>query len=290
MSVTMLVPYKGENQLAGYMQQVDSYPMLSAEEEFELAVRYREQNDLEAAHKLVTSYLRYVASIAKEYQGYYGIKFMDLVQEGSVGLMQAVKRFDPHKGFRLATYAMWWIKASIQEFVLHHWSLVKIGTTAAQRKLFFNLRKSKDTLERLDATQAEEMGQRFGVSGEAVLEMDARLSGPDDSLNRCLVEGGEEIQNMLADSAPNQEMRLLASESERLQQQMIKQALSFLSEREQMIVRARIMCAEPVTLEVLGERLGVSRERIRQLETRALKKLRAFFEADGASLEDLMPA
>ncbi|MEG3637713.1 RNA polymerase sigma factor RpoH [Magnetococcus sp. PR-3] len=290
MSTNMLVPYKGENQLASYMQQVDNYPMLSADEEFDLAVRYREQNDLDAAHQLVTSYLRYVASIAKEYQGYYGLKFMDLVQEGSVGLMQAVKRFDPHKGFRLATYAMWWIKASIQEFVLHHWSLVKIGTTAAQRKLFFNLRKSKDTLERLDATQAEEMGQRLGVSSEAVLEMDARLSGPDDSLNRTAVEGGEEIQNLLADQAPDQETLLLASESEQIQQEVVKQALASLNEREREIVMARIMTAKPITLEVLGERLGVSRERIRQLEKRALKKLRVFFEAGDASIQDLIPA
>nr|CRH06195.1 sigma H (sigma 32) factor of RNA polymerase; transcription of heat shock and stress proteins [Candidatus Magnetococcus massalia] len=281
MSSSMLIPYKDEYQLSQYMAQVDRYPMLSAEEEFDLAVAFREEQDVDAAHKLVTSYLRYVVSIAKEYQGYYGLKLMDLVQEGSIGLMQAVKRFDPYKGFRLSTYAMWWIKASIQEFVLHSWSLVKIGTTAAQRKLFFSLRKNKARIDRLDATEAEEIGTRLGVSSEAVLEMDARMSGPDDSLNREAIEGGEELQNMLADQGPSQETLLLESESERLRRETISQALADLSEREREIVQARIMQSKPVTLEVLGARFGVSRERVRQLEKRALKKLKSHFETLG---------
>ncbi|OSM05258.1 putative RNA polymerase sigma-32 subunit RpoH [Magnetofaba australis IT-1] len=263
-----------------FLAQVDSFPMLSAQEEFDLAVRYREKEDIEAAHKLVTAYLRYVVRIAKEYQGYYGLRFMDLVQEGSVGLMQAVKRFDPHKGFRLATYALWWIKASIQEYVLHSWSLVKIGTTAAQRKLFFSLRKSKSTIDRLDTVQAQEIGERLGVSGEAVLEMDARLAGRDDSLNRTAVEDGEEIQNLLADQTPNQETLLLEDEAQRLRREAAARAMAGLNERERIIVQERILNAQPATLETLGERFGVSRERIRQLEKRALEKMRGILSGD----------
>ncbi|WP_085442034.1 RNA polymerase sigma factor RpoH [Magnetofaba australis] len=276
----MLVALRDERHLDQFLAQVDSFPMLSAQEEFDLAVRYREKEDIEAAHKLVTAYLRYVVRIAKEYQGYYGLRFMDLVQEGSVGLMQAVKRFDPHKGFRLATYALWWIKASIQEYVLHSWSLVKIGTTAAQRKLFFSLRKSKSTIDRLDTVQAQEIGERLGVSGEAVLEMDARLAGRDDSLNRTAVEDGEEIQNLLADQTPNQETLLLEDEAQRLRREAAARAMAGLNERERIIVQERILNAQPATLETLGERFGVSRERIRQLEKRALEKMRGILSGD----------
>ncbi|MBF0621664.1 MAG: RNA polymerase sigma factor RpoH [Magnetococcales bacterium] len=267
-----LVHVSDYQEVSAYLADIEKYPFLTQTEEYDLAVRYWENQDRDAAHTLVTSYLRYVVKIAREYNG-YGLKMMDLIQEGSIGLMRAVKKFDPYKGFRLATYAMWWIRASIQEYVLRSWSLVKIATTTAQRKLFFNLRKSKETIDRLDQSEAQVIGERLGVSTELVLEMDGRLSGPDDSLNRQAIEGGDEIQDLLTDNKADQEATMLSHESTYLRKEMITQALSQLNEREQIIIQRRIMTDKATTLEALGQEMGVSRERIRQLEKRALQKL-----------------
>ncbi|MBF0136821.1 MAG: RNA polymerase factor sigma-32 [Magnetococcus sp. DMHC-1] len=269
-----VVPVDQLGELESYLTEINRFPMLTQEEEFLLAVRYREQADLEAAHKLVSSYLRYVVRIAREYHGYYGLRLMDLVQEGSIGLMQAVKRFDPHKGYRLATYAIWWIRAAIQEFILRTWSLVKIGTTAAQRKLINHLRRVRNRIERLNDLQVKDLAQSLGIDSREVLDMDSRLSSPDESLNRPLVEGGEEIQNLLVDTRPNQELTLLASEEEKWRCRISSQALAMLDDRERYIVEKRIMADTPATLELLGEQMGISRERVRQLEKRSLLKMR----------------
>ncbi|MEO5335228.1 MAG: RNA polymerase sigma factor RpoH [Magnetococcus sp. YQC-5] len=268
-----LVPVADQSDLARYMSEINNFPMLSQEEEFQLAVRYFEQQDLKAAHRLVSSYLRYVIKIAKEYTD-YGFRLMDLVQEGSVGLMQAVKKFNPYKGFRLATYAMWWIRAAIQEFILRSWSLVKIGTTSAQRKLFFSLRRNKNTIERLDRDEAHNLGQKLGVRTQEILDMDGRLSSRDDSLNRSALDDGEELQNLIPDNRNNQEIQLLTAETTQLQQQAALQAMQVLNERERTIITWRILNDTPRTLEEIGRQLGLSRERIRQLEKRALEKMR----------------
>ncbi len=264
--------------LKQYMKEINKFDILSADEEYRLAVQYFEHRDRDAAHRLVTAYLRYVVKIAREY-GNYGLRTMDLVQEGSIGLMQAVKRFNPYKGFRLATYAMWWIRAAIQEFILRSWSLVKIGTTSAQRKLFFNLRKNKSSIERLDHGQAEVLGEKLGVETAEVLEMDGRLSGRDDSLNRLALESGDEIQTMLVDDRENQEVKLLDSEAERLRRQAVGAALQSLNERERMIVSDRLLADAPATLATLGDKLGISRERVRQLERQAMVKMRKALES-----------
>lgn len=268
-----LVPISDNGEFRQYVEKINRIPVLSEEEELDLSIRFHDHGDLQAAHRLVSAYLRYVVKIAREYQN-YGMRMMDLIQEGSIGLMQAVKKFDPYKGFRLATYAMWWIRASIQEFILRSWSLVKIGTTASQRKLFFNLRKSKNTIERLDEAGAEAIGKELGVSSRDVLEMDGRLSGRDDSLNRSAFEDGEEVQNLLPDPRDNQEVLLLQSEGDRLRKTAVDMAMSTLSDREEKIVRWRLLDDVPLTLEDIGTRLGVSRERIRQVEKRALEKMR----------------
>lgn len=269
-----LVAIPDQSELQRYQEEVNRYPLLSAEEELDLAERYQSNGDLQAAHRLVTSHLRYVVKIAREYGG-YGLRMMDLVQEGSVGLMQAVKRFDPAKGFRLSTYAVWWIRAAIQEFVLRSWSMVKVATTTAQRKLFFSLRKAKKTIEYLDEAQAGDLGRKLGVDTRTVLEMDQRLARRDDSLNRPAFAEGEELQDRLADPRHNQEHQLLAREARQQRQAASQTALGILNERERLIVTERIMSDAPTTLESLGERLGISRERVRQLEKRALEKMRA---------------
>lgn len=280
-----LVPVSDYNEIERYQLEIQRHPMLSAEEEYELACRYRDQEDLEAAHRLVSSHLRYVVKIAREYAN-YGLRQMDLIQEGSIGLMQAVKRFDPERGFRLSTYAGWWIRAAIQEFILRSWSLVKIGTTAAQRKLFFSLRKNKESIERLDAGEAARLGRKLGVKTEEILEMDARLSCRDDTLNRSLIESGDEVQDMLADPRANQEMNLLEHESTQLRQMAVQAALQALDPREREIVTCRILAESATTLDELGQKMGVSRERIRQLEKRALEKLR---RALTPRLDDMAP-
>ncbi|MBF0188826.1 MAG: RNA polymerase sigma factor RpoH [Magnetococcales bacterium] len=273
MGNALVIHQESGTDFQAYLARLKEIPMLTAEEEYDLAVRFHDHQDLDAAHRLVTSYLHYVVKISREYQG-YGLKLMDLIQEGSVGLMQAVKKFDPYKGFRLATYAGWWIRAAIQEFVLKSWSLVKIATTSEQRKLFFNLRKSKTSIDRLNQAQAEELGNRLGVRTKTVLEMDQRLSSPDDTLNRPAVESGEEIQNFLAHPQEDQESVLLDSESKRVRQEAVQRALSDLSEREREIVHRRFLNESAETLQTIGESLGISRERVRQLEKRALTKMK----------------
>jgi RNA polymerase sigma-32 factor len=273
MRSTALVSAADYSELAQYLEKINTSPLLSQEEEFALAVRFRENQDLEAAHRLVSSYLRYVVKIAKEYQ-YYGMRVMDLIQEGSLGLMQAVKKFDPYKGFRLSTYAMWWIRSAIQEFILRSWSLVKIGTTTAQRKLFFKLRQSKKHIDQLDDVEAETIGNKLGVTTREVLEMDGRMSGRDDSLNRPAIEDGDEIQDMLPDHRANQERLLLESEQERIKRESVAKALASLKEREKSIITWRLLTEPPLTLEVIGEKLGISRERVRQLEKKSLEQMK----------------
>jgi|SaaInl7_135m_RNA_FD_contig_41_81878_length_1063_multi_3_in_0_out_0_1 RNA polymerase sigma-32 factor len=273
MSQTALVSISDYKELSQYLEKINSSPLLTQEEEFELAVKFREHQDLDAAHRLVSSYLRYVVKIAKEYRN-YGMRVMDLIQEGSIGLMQAVKKFDPYKGFRLSTYAMWWIRSAIQEFILRSWSLVKIGTTTAQRKLFFKLRQTKLHIDRLDAVEAAEIGDKLGVTTRDVLEMDGRMSGRDDSLNRPAIDGGDEIQDMLPDYRANQEMVMLASEREQLKRDSVAKALDSLNEREKSIISWRLLSDPPLTLEVIGAKLGISRERVRQLEKKSLERMK----------------
>ncbi|MBF0194179.1 MAG: RNA polymerase sigma factor RpoH [Magnetococcales bacterium] len=273
MSNAALVSISDYRELSQYVEKINASPVLTQEEEFELAVKFREHQDINAAHRLVSSYLRYVVKIAKEYQN-YGMRVMDLIQEGSIGLMQAVKKFDPYKGFRLSTYAMWWIRSAIQEFVLRSWSLVKIGTTTAQRKLFFKLRQSKKQIDRLDDVEAKEIGLKLGVSTRDVLEMDGRMSGRDDSLNRPAIEDGDEIQDMLLDNRANQEMVMLVSEQERLKKESVAKALACLNEREKAIITWRLLTEPPLTLEMIGEKLEISRERVRQLEKKSLERMK----------------
>ncbi|MBF0212089.1 MAG: RNA polymerase factor sigma-32 [Magnetococcales bacterium] len=268
-----LIPVSDQGDLVRYLGEINQFPLLTPEEEFQLAVRYHEHGDLHAAHRLVSSYLRYVVKIAREYTD-YGMRLMDLVQEGSLGLMQAVKKFNPYKGFRLSTYAIWWIRASIQEFILRSWSLVKIGTTAMQRKLFFSLRRNKSSIERLDRDEASLLGQKLGAKTQEILEMDVRLSSRDDSLNRCALEDGEELQNLIPDKQSNQEVSLLAAEAATINRRAAIQALQVLNERERAIISWRILDDQPLTLEEIGRKIGVSRERVRQLEQRALTKMR----------------
>lgn len=251
--------------------------MLQPDEEFMLAKRWKEDGDREAAHKLVTSHLRLVAKIAMGYRG-YGLPISEVISEGNVGLMQAVKRFEPDKGFRLATYAMWWIKASIQEFILRSWSLVKMGTTASQKKLFFNLRKVKGQIQALEEgdlrpDQVKEIARRLGVPEEDVVSMNRRLSG-DASLNAPVrAESEGEWQDWLVDDTDTQEDVLVESEEKRMRLSLLTEAMDKLTDRERRVFEARRMQEEPATLEDLSQEFGVSRERIRQIEVRAFEKV-----------------
>jgi RNA polymerase sigma-32 factor len=264
--------------LARYMQEIRKYPMLEPGEEFMLAKRWQEHADQDAAEKLVTSHLRLVARIAMGYRG-YGLPIGEVISEGNVGLMQAVKRFDPDKGFRLATYAMWWIRASIQEYILRSWSLVKMGTTAAQKKLFFNLRRAKSQLQALDEgdlrpDQVKKIAHRFGVTEGDVVSMNRRLAG-DTSLHapvRADSEAGE-WQDWLVDDAPSQEESLAESQELDQRKGYLSSALSALNDRERRIFEARRLTDNPATLEDLSSEFGVSRERIRQIEVRAFEKV-----------------
>jgi RNA polymerase sigma-32 factor len=251
--------------------------MLEPSEEYMLAKRWREHGDRDAAHKLVTSHLRLVAKIAMGYRG-YGLPIGEVVSEGNVGLMQAVKRFEPEKGFRLATYAMWWIKASIQEYILRSWSLVKMGTTANQKKLFFNLRKAKSKIAALGEgdlrpDQVKQIATKLGVNEQDVVEMNRRLGG-DASLNTPLREDGEgEWQDWLVDDSESQERRLADSEEASNRHTALHEALEVLNPRERRIFEARRLAEDPITLEELSEEFGVSRERVRQIEVRAFEKV-----------------
>lgn len=260
------------------MEEIRKFPMLEPDEEFMLAKRWQEHEDSEAAHKLVTSHLRLVARIAMGYRG-YGLPIGEVISEGNVGLMQAVKRFDPDRGFRLATYAMWWIRASIQEYILRSWSLVKMGTTAAQKKLFFNLRRAKSQLQALEdgdlrPDQVKAIATKLGVTEDDVISMNRRLGG-DASLNaplRAEADSGE-WQDWLVDDTPDQEELLAESEELGMRRAYLSNALSTLNDRERRIFEARRLAEDPSTLEDLSGEFGVSRERIRQIEVRAFEKV-----------------
>ena len=267
-----------EGSLSRYLQEIRKFPMLAQEEEYMLARAWREHGDTEAAHKLVTSHLRLVAKIAMGYRG-YGLPLGELISEGNVGMMQAVKRFDPEKGFRLATYAMWWIRASIQEYVLRSWSLVKMGTTAAQKKLFFNLRRVKGQIEAIEEGDLKpenvtEIARRLGVTEDEVVSMNRRLTAPDSSLNAPLRdESDSEWQDMLVDEDMDQEERLVERDEMSLRQQLLMDAMSVLNDREKHILTERRLKDEPATLEDLSQEYKISRERVRQIEVRAFEKL-----------------
>ena len=267
-----------EGNLSIYLQEIKKFPILTAEEEYMLAKRYKEHGDTEAAHKLVTSHLRLVAKIAMGYRG-YGLPVTDLISEGNVGIMQAVKKFDPERGFRLATYAMWWIRAQIQEYVLHSWSLVKIGTTAAQKKLFFNLRKLKNQLSSIDTgnlspENAREIASRLNVKEAEVLDMDNRLFSGDQSLNVQIGEEGDtEWQDMLVDSNDTQDNILANSNEISFRKKIFEQALEVLNDREKEIISLRKLKDKPVKLEELSKKFNISRERVRQIEEKAFEKL-----------------
>lgn len=279
MANTAMIPLSPEGGLSQYLADIRKFPMLEKDEEFMLAKSWIEHEDTKAAHKLVTSHLRLVAKIAMGYRG-YGLPVAEVISEGNIGLMQAVKKFDPDKGFRLATYAMWWIRAAIQEYILRSWSLVKMGTTAAQKKLFFNLRRMKSQMRALDdgdlrPDQVEEIATKLGVTDNDVISMNRRLSGPDASLNAPLrSEGESEWQDWLADDdAESAEEELAQSDEFDTRMELLQEAMSGLNEREQHIIQERKLTEEPKTLEDLAQVYGVSRERIRQIEVRAFEKL-----------------
>jgi RNA polymerase sigma-32 factor len=266
-----------EASLAQYLSEIQRFPMLSADEEYMLARRLIDTGDRAAAHSLITSHLRLVAKVAFGYRG-YGLPVGDLIAEGNIGLMQAVKKFDPERGFRLSTYAMWWIKASIQEFVLRSWSLVKIGTTAAQKKLFFGLKKVKAAIramnDSLTPTQADEIAERLNVSAREVMDMDARIGSHDTSLNAPLTLDGEaEWIETIADPHASAEQNVIAHDEMDSRMAMLNSAMEKLSPREKTIFMARRLQDEPTTLEDLAQQFGISRERVRQIEAKAYEKV-----------------
>jgi RNA polymerase sigma-32 factor len=279
-----------EGGLSRYLDEIRKFPMLEPSEEYMLAKRWREHGDREAAHKLVTSHLRLVAKIAMGYRG-YGLPISEVVSEGNVGLMQAVKRFEPEKGFRLATYAMWWIKAAIQEYILRSWSLVKMGTTANQKKLFFNLRKAKSRISALDEgdlrpDQVKHIATQLGVTEQDVVDMNRRLGG-DASLNAPLREEGEgEWQDWLVDGSASQEAVLAEEEEGQNRLSALRSALSVLNPRERRIFEARRLSDDPITLEDLSTEFGVSRERVRQIEVRAFEKIQDAVKKNLARIEE----
>jgi len=279
-----------ESGLTRYLEEIRRFPMLEPQEEYMLAKSWREHGDRDAAHRLVTSHLRLVAKIAMGYRG-YGLPISEVISEGNVGLMQAVKRFEPDKGFRLATYAMWWIKAAIQEYILRSWSLVKMGTTANQKKLFFNLRKAKSRISALEEgdlrpDQVKLIAKRLGVTEQDVVDMNRRLGG-DVSLNSPIREEGDsgEWQDWLVDESASQEARLAESEEADNRRKALGEALTVLNERERRIFEARRLVDEPITLEELADEFGVSRERVRQIEVRAFEKVQKAVKNRIAAME-----
>src|SRR5437868_4305130 len=280
---------QGEGGLSRYLSEIRKFPLLEPEEEFMLAKRWKEHEDPEAARQLVTSHLRLVAKIAMGYRG-YGLPIGEVISEGNVGLMQAVKKFEPDKGFRLATYAMWWIRASIQEYILRSWSLVKMGTTAAQKKLFFNLRKAKSEISALEEgdlrpEQVHLIATKLGVLDEEVISMNRRLSGGDASLNAPMRADSEsEWQDWLADEdSPSQETVVADAQEKTIRMSLLEEAMTELSDRERHILTERRLKDDPTTLEELASQYGVSRERVRQIEVRAFEKLQKSMKA--AALE-----
>lgn len=279
-SSARLPALSGEGNLGFYLREIRKYPMLEPQEEYSLAKAWREKGNVKAAHKLVTSHLRLVAKIAMGYRG-YGLPVSELISEGSVGMMQAVKRFDPERGFRLATYAMWWIKASIQEYVLRSWSLVKMGTTAGQKKLFFNLKRLKRDMRAIDdgelsPDQVKHIATTLVVSEDEVVSMNRRLIGGDQSLNAPISRDGGitgEWQDWLEDTTDSQEVKLGDQQEITHRQRLLSTAMKGLNKREQDIIVARRLSEPPITLEALSQKFKVSRERIRQIEVRAFEKL-----------------
>ena len=266
-----------EGGLSAYLEQIKKFPMLAAEEEYMLAKNWRSTGNLKSAEKLVTSHLRLVAKIAMGYRG-YGLPVSEMISEGNIGLMQAVKKFEPEKGFRLATYAMWWIKASIQEYILRSWSLVKIGTTTAQKKLFFNLKKLKNQISPraegdLKSEHVKEIASRLDVSEDEVVSMNRRLSGKEQSLNAPIGEDGDEWQDWLVDKNMDQEVSFAQQEEMENRKDLLKDSINILNEREREILYARRLTDDPLTLEDLSKKYKISRERIRQIENKAFEKL-----------------
>ena len=275
---TSLPALSNEGSLSHYLQQIKKFPMLTEKQEINLANKWKNEGDTSAAHQLVTSHLRLVAKIAMGYRG-YGLPVTDLISEGNIGLMQAVKKYDPDKGFRLATYAMWWIRAAIQEYVLKSWSLVKIGTTAAQKKLFFNLKKLKNQLSdysdgNLKPHQVKEIADRLDVSEKEVNEMEGRMSGNDYSLNAVVsAEGEEEWQEWLVDEDADHEIKIAENEEISKRKELLSKAINILNDREKNIIKDRKLSEDPKTLDELSKEYKISRERIRQIEERAFQKL-----------------
>ena len=278
MKNNMIPSISNEGNLSSYMEQIKKFPLLEAKEEYMLAKAWKNQGDVKAAHKLVTSHLRLVAKIASGYRG-YGLPLSDLISEGNIGMMHAVKRFEPEKGFRLATYAMWWIKASIQEYILRSWSLVKIGTTAAQKKLFFNLKKIKSKISAIEdgdltPDQVDKIATELSVPHKEVISMNRRISGSDYSLNSPVTDDSSgEWQDWLEDDTQNQEASFADTEEYLIKKNILSDSLGYLNERERDIISDRQLSENPLTLEELSKRYGVSRERIRQIEAKAFEKL-----------------
>ena len=272
------LPIASSGGLSIYLAQIKKFPMLDAEEEYMLAKNWRDNGNLKSAHKLVTSHLRLVAKIAMGYRG-YGLPVNELISEGNIGLMQAVKKFDPDKGFRLATYAMWWIKAAIQEYVLKSWSLVKMGTTTAQKKLFFNLKKIKNQIAPnqdgdLRDNQVKEISDRLDVNSEEVINMNRRMMGQEKSLNDPIKSGeSEEWQDWLVDENLDQELLISQKQEYQDKKELLYKAINILDERERKIIESRRLTENPKTLEDLSKKFKISRERIRQIETKAFEKL-----------------
>jgi RNA polymerase sigma-32 factor len=282
-----------EGGLGLYLAQIKKFPMLDAEEEYMLAKNWRKTGNLKSAEKLVTSHLRLVAKIAMGYKG-YGLPVNEMISEGNVGLMQAVKKFEPEKGFRLATYAMWWIKAAIQEYILRTWSLVKIGTTTAQKKLFFNLKKIKNKIAPrtegdLRNEHVSEIAKKLNVSEEEVVSMNRRLSGKEHSLNAPIGEDGDQWQDWVVDKEMDHELRFAQQEEMGQRKDLLQDSIKILNEREKEILYARRLTDEPLTLEVLSKKYKISRERIRQIENKAFEKLQKHM-LNSARSKNLLPA
>ena len=293
-SATYNLPgFPGEGGLSNYLVRIKKFPMLAAEEEYMLAKNWRDRGNLKSAEKLVTSHLRLVAKIAMGYRG-YGLPVSELVSEGNVGLMRAVKKFDPEKGFRLATYAMWWIKASIQEYILRSWSLVKIGTTSAQKKLFFNLKKLKNKIAPrsegdLKKEHVNEIADCLNVSEEEVVSMNRRLSGQEKSLNDLIGEDGNQWQDWLVDKSLDQELKVSQNQEFKQRQNLFEESIHILNDREKEILYARRLDDEPITLDKLSKKYKISRERIRQIENKAFDKLQKCM-LNAAKSKNLLPA
>ena len=282
-----------EGGLSTYLAQIKKFPMLDAEEEYMLAKHWKEKGSLKSAEKLVTSHLRLVAKIAMGYRG-YGLPVNEMISEGNVGLMQAVKKFEPEKGFRLATYAMWWIKASIQEYILRSWSLVKIGTTTAQKKLFFNLKKIKNQIAPrsegdLRNDQVSKIANKLNVSEKEVVSMNRRLAGKEHSLNAPIGEDGDQWQDWIVDKEMDQELKFAQQEEMNERKDLLKDSIKILNDREKEILYARRLTDYPLTLENLSQKYNISRERIRQIENKAFEKLQKHM-LNSAKSRNLLPA